>query len=368
MSAGTDRSAVGGRLAVLHLDAGRAWAGGQNQLRLLMRELDARGARQLCLCPAGSPLEERLRDESLPVRGIRWRGGSDPRAVLAVAKVAGRFDIVHAHDSHALQVGWLPARWRGRPIVAARRVHFPASRWKWNRADRIIAISRTVHESLLRAQIDEHRIRSVHSGVDVDELADQPALEPSLRERIGVPADAFLIGNIGHLHHYKGQSVIPRAAASLPDVHWVIIGEGPQRPLLEALIAEHGVEDRVHLTGYIPDARRALPEFDAFVFSSIDEPLGTSVLDAMACDVPVVGADAAGSREILGPVHEATGMSLFTPGDAKALAERIRALRAEPGRRPAILAAQEARLDDYRVQRTAEETMRVYRELLEEAS
>ena len=352
-------------LSVLHLDAGRVWAGGQNQVRLLMRGLAARGVRQLCLCPAGSPLEERLAAEGLPVRGIAWRGGADPRAAIAIARALGGYDVVHTHDAHALQVAILPARLRRVPIVAARRVHFATSPGKWNLADRVIAISATVRDALVRSEVDPHRIREVWSGIDAAEVAGRPPLDPPLRARLGIPADAFVVGNIGHLHRYKGQTVIPAAAAHLPDTHWVVIGEGPQRAAIEAEIEKHGVAGRVHLTGEIPDARRALREFDVFAFTSPDEPLGTSVLDAMAAGVPVVGADAAGAREILVPVHEAAGPCLFAPGDAAALAEAVRRLRDDPALREAVVAAQRRRLEDYAIDRTVERTIEVYRELVE---
>ncbi len=352
-------------LSVLHLDAGRVWAGGQNQVRLLMHGLAERGVRQLCLCPAGSPLERRLADEGLPVRGVAWRGGADPRAALAITRALRGRDVVHTHDAHALQVAILPARLRRVPIVAARRVHFPTSARKWNLADRVIAISGTVREALLRSGVDPARVRDVWSGIDADEVAAGPPLDPPLRTRLGLGRDAFVIGNIGHLHRYKGQTVIPAAAAQLPDTHWVVIGEGPQRSAIEAEIERHGVAGRVHLTGEIPDARRALREFDVFAFTSPDEPLGTSVLDAMAAGVPVVGADAAGSREVLAPIHAAAGACLFAPGDAAALAAAVRRLRDEPALRDAITAAQRRRLEDYAIERTVERTLAVYRELVE---
>lgn len=354
----------GAGVSVLHLDGGRVWAGGQNQVRLLMRELESRGVRQLCLCPRGSGLERRLREEGLPVEGIAWRGGTDPRAILAVTRRAIDFDVVHCHDAHALQVAILPARIARRKIVAARRVHFPTSRRKWNLADRVVAISETVREALLRSGVAPHRIRAIHSGIRAEELTTLEPLVPTLRERLGIADEAFLVGNIGHLHAYKGQRVIPEAAAATA-VHWVIIGEGPERSALEERIARFGVGDRVHLAGAIPDARRALQEMDLFVFSSTDEPLGTSVLDAMAARIPVIGADAAGSREILAPVHERTGTSLFPPGDAAALAALVRRLAEDPAQRVAMIAAQDERLEDYRVDRTAEATLGLYRELLE---
>lgn len=352
---------------VLHLDAGRAWAGGQNQVRLLMRELAERDVPQLCLCPRGSPLEERLRRDGLPVRGIAWRGGSDPRAALTIGRTIGRaagaYNVVHCHDAHALQVALIPAKLLRVPIIAARRVHFATSARKWNRADRVIGISETVRDVLLQSGIDADRIRLIPSGVDPAELAALSRFEPGIRTRLGIGPTDFLAGNIGHLHAYKGQEVIPAAAAHSAAVRWVIVGEGPRRELLEGLIREHGVEERVHLTGLLPDARRILAELDLFVFSSIDEPLGTSLLDAMACGIPVVGADAAGSREILAPVHAATGTSLYPPGDSAALAALVARIQGGRELRATMVAAQAARLTDFLATRTAELTLRTYGEV-----
>ncbi|HEY8483386.1 MAG TPA: glycosyltransferase [Longimicrobiales bacterium] len=351
-------------LAVLHLDGGRRWAGGQNQVRLLMRELRARGVRQLCLAPRGSPLEARLHDEGLPVRGIPWNGALDPRAMAAVARAIRGFPLVHCHDAHALQVALLPARLTGARVVASRRVHFRTSALKWNRADRVIAISETVRHALLQSGVHPHRVRKIYSGVDADEVAALPGLCPPLRERLALGTGAFLIGNIGHLHGYKGQDVIPRAAARLPGTHWVIVGEGPRRAELEAAARALGVADRVHLTGFIPDARRVLRELDLFVFCSTDEPLGTSLLDAMAQDIPIIAANAAGAAEVLGPVHEETGATLYAPGDEAELARRVRTVRENPGLRAAMLAAQRRRLEDFLVTMTAERTLAVYQELM----
>lgn len=351
-------------ISVLHLDAGRQWGGGQNQARLLMRGLAARGIRQLMLCPAGSPTEERLRSEGLPVEGIPWRGPADPRALWAVGRSISSFGVVHCHDAHALQVALLPARMAGVPVVASRRVHFATSPGKWNRADAIVAISRTVGDALVASGIDAERIHLVPSGIDVNEVRGLPLLEPPLRTRLQLEPEAFLAGNIGHLHPYKGQGVIPAAAALTPGVAWAIVGEGPERERLEALIEAEGVQDRVHLTGAIRDARRLLQELDLFVFPSTDEALGTSLLDAMAAGIPVVAADAAGPREVLDPLRDGpAGGGLVPPGDPAALAARVLELRDDPALRSALVAVQRERLRDFEVAATVEGNLAVYRSL-----
>lgn len=362
-----DGANAGGRktpVSVLHLDAGRQWGGGQNQARLLMRGLAARGVRQLMLCPAGSPTEERLRSEGLPVEGISWSGPADPRALWAVGRSIGSYGLVHCHDAHALQVALLPARMAGVPVVASRRVHYATSPAKWNRAEAIVAISRTVADALVESGIDPGRIHLVPSGIDVEEVQGLPPLDPSLRGRLHLEPGAFLVGNIGHLHPYKGQGVIPAAAALAPGVVWAIVGEGPERGRLEGLIQGEGVAERVHLTGAIRDARRLLQELDLFVFPSTDEALGTSLLDAMAAGRPVVAADAAGPREVLDPLREGpAGGGLVPPGDAAALAARVLELRDDPALRAALVAAQRERLRDFEVQATVAGNLAVYRSL-----
>lgn len=355
-----------GGLSVLHLDAGRSWAGGQNQARLLMRGLRERGIRQRLLCPAGSPTEARLREEGLPVEGIPWRGPGDPRALWRVGRAAGGFRIIHCHDAHALQVALLPARLRGVPVVASRRVHYATSAAKWNRAARVVAISRTVADALETAGVEGARIRLVPSGVDPSEVRDLPPMTPPFRERLGVAVGAFLAGNIGHLLGYKGQSVIPEAAALLPGVVWAIVGEGPERGRLEAAVERLEVSERVRLVGAIPDARRILRELDLFVFPSVDEALGTSLLDAVAAGVPVVAADAAGPREVLGSLRSGpAGGGLFPPGDAPALASLVDRLRGDAPLRAALASAQRERLRDFESDRMVEGNLAVYRELLE---
>lgn len=313
-------------------------------------------------------MERRLRSEDLPVRGVRWSGPLDPRAAWSVgrARIDGRTPaLIHCHDAHALQVALLPALLKSVPLVASRRVHYDTSALKWNRAKRVVAISEVVASALREAGVDPERIRLVHSGVDPEELRTLAGLDPPVRERLGLGPDAFLVGNIGHLFPYKGQEVIPRAAALAPDdVHWVIVGEGSERERIEALATEHGVRDRMHLTGAIDDARRVLLELDLFVFPSVDEALGTSLLDAMTLGLPAVAADALGPAEILGPVRDEVGQGLFPVGDAEGLARAVERLRSDPDLRRRLAEAERKRAGEFSAEAMVEGTLGVYRELM----
>jgi glycosyltransferase involved in cell wall biosynthesis len=328
-----------------------------------MRELAMRNVEQLCICPEGSPLSKRLEQLRLPVKTIEWRGGSDPRAILAVFRALKHYNIAHCHDAHALQVALLPAKLRGAKLIGARRVPFKTNAFKWNQADRVVAVSNTVRDVMVRSGVQSNRIRVIHSGTDLAETRAVAPLQPRMRAQRNVAEDAFVIANAALFVPWKGQMVIPPAAALLPDVHWFIAGEGEMRPQIEAAIAQHDVADRVHLLGWLPDARQLLKESDAYISTSTEDGLGNSVTESLALRVPVISADAGGGAEIVRPVHAQTHAVLFEPGNPHSLAATVNKLRA-PGVRERVLEAQDVRFADFAIERTAASTLALYEEVL----
>jgi glycosyltransferase involved in cell wall biosynthesis len=351
-------------MRILHLDGAHRWGGGQNQVRLLMHELERRHIRQLCLCPAASPLERRLRAESLPVAAMRWRGGTDISVARAIHRLAKDYDLIHCHDGHALQLALVPAWLRKTPIVATRRLHFSARPAVWNKPARVIAITEAVKRRLIESGINESRIRVVHSAIDIDEVKQLAKATPTLRDRLGVDDEEFLAGTVGAMFEFKNQKLIPHAAAIERSILWVIVGEGPERPAIEGAVKAHGVGANVRLVGATADARPFIREFNAFVFTSRGEALGTSLLDAMALDVPVIAPADAGPGELLAPVHAETGCSLYPLDDAAALAAAVRRIRDEPELRRKMVEGQRKRLVDYRIQLTVDSVVDVYRDVL----
>jgi L-malate glycosyltransferase len=348
---------------VLHLDSSVGWGGGQNQVRLLMRELAVADVEQLCICPKGSALAVRLGDAGLPVFGVGWRGGTDPRAIWHVFHALRDYDIVHCHDAHALQIAVLPVRLSRKRVVASRRIPFKTNALKWNRADAVIAVSAHVRAGLMRDGVDAHRIHVIHSGTDAAETRSIAPAAPTIREQHGVPADALVVANAAAMIPLKGQLIIPEAAALLPDVHWFIAGEGPARPQIEAAIAQHDVAERVHLLGWLADARPLFKEASVYLSASTEDGLGNSVTECLALGVPVISADGGGGAEIMRPVHERTKAVLYPPNDAEALANLIRRLR-DPAVRTQVVAAQNERFPDFDIRRTAAQTLALYQQLV----
>lgn len=311
-------------MRVLQVDAGREWRGGQNQVRLLTRELARTpGVDLQLLTRHGSQLARRAMEAGVTVTGVSWGPGLDPRAWWRLRSCIRRFrpDIIHVHDSHALTLARAAAGSRA-TLIAHRRVDFhirPGSAWFHVRA--LIAVSRAVQQVLVADGIPPQRITVIPDGIDPDEVRDAAARPFDIRARLGLAASTPLAVNVAALVDHKDQRTLIRAAAharaARPDLHWVVAGEGELRHALERDIAEHGIGDRVHLVGYVPEADALIREATVVVMSSKEEGMGSVILDALALDKPVVATAAGGIPEVL-PAE-----CLVPVGDASALGDKV---------------------------------------------
>lgn len=319
----------------MQVDAGREWRGGQNQVRLLARELArAPDVEQLVVTRIGSPLAARVANEGGAVVGVPWGPSLDPRAVWRLRTLLRRFrpHIVHAHDSHALTTALLARALAGPPaprIVATRRVDFAIRRTgPWVRADHVFAVSQAVRRVLLDRGVVAARTSLVPDGVDVEEIRGAASRPTTVRAVLGLPRQAPLAVNVAALVAHKDQATLVRAAAAArparPDLHWIIAGEGPLRPHLAAAIATLGVRDRVHLVGYLEGVDALIREADVLVMSSREEGLGSVVLHALALGTPVVATRAGGLPDIL------PDAALVPVGDAESLARKVLDTLAQP--------------------------------------
>lgn len=318
-------------MRVLHVDAGREWRGGQNQVRLLTRELSRMPHLELRLVTrSASRLAERAREAGVAVDGIPWGMGLDPRAWWFLRSGIRRFrpDIVHAHDSHALTLV-RAASGAARTLVAHRRVDFHIRpRSAWFGAHAVIAVSQAVRQVLVADGIPPHRITVIPDGIDPEEIRVAAARPLDVRARLGLPASTPLAVNVAALVDHKDQRTLVRAAAHArgvcPQLHWAIAGQGELRHALEQEIAALAVGDRVHLLGYIAEVDALIRESTVLVMSSKEEGMGSVILHALALEKPVVATAAGGIPEVL-PADR-----LVPIGDAAALGEKVVSALTDP--------------------------------------
>ena len=317
-------------MRILHVDSGREFRGGQNQVRLLARELAQEpGVEQRLVTRRGSELARRAIAEGVAVREVPWALGLDPRAWwrLVVEALAWPPDLIHAHNSHAVTLAvwarrFLELAGPAPRIVATRRVVFPVrSRSTLHQADVVVAVSSAVRSTLVAAGFPPGEIVVVHDGIDQEEV--RRAAEPSfgIRAQLGLPPGTPVVVNVAALEPAKDQRTLIHAAraarAARPDLHWLIAGDGPERRALAAEVENLDLADRVHLLGHVAQADALLRESDVVVMSSRAEGLGSVVLHALALGKPVVATAGGGLVEIVPPRW------LVPVGDADALARRV---------------------------------------------
>jgi glycosyltransferase involved in cell wall biosynthesis len=286
------------------VDSGREYRGGQNQLRLLLRGL-ARQARirQALLTRRNSRIAAEAAGLGLPIFPVQWRGAVDGDAVASLVRRNGSdWDLIHAHDGHAVQSVLLARGLAGgrSPVVAARRVDFaPRKPSVWQRADLVIAVSARIRDVLVENGIDRSRVEVVHSGIEPSEL--EPAAGV-LRAAAGASPGELLVAAVGALVPHKDHATFVRAAALVgarhPSVRFAVFGEGSERKRLTRMIEELGLADRFRLVGEVPGAARSLDDIDVFVMPSREEGLGTACIEAMHAGRPVVATSAGGIGEL----------------------------------------------------------------------
>lgn len=231
----------------------------------------------------------------------------------------------------------VPVLWHVREILA-----MPGPiRWVLHKtlsacADRIVCISQAVRDSLLKeAPRLSGKAIVVYNAVSVA-ASHGKAKEVPLREELGVPASAPLVGMVGRITHWKGQEILARAAGMLarsrPDVHFVAVGsyfadESHYLHKLQSLIEGLGLNGRFHIADYRSNVTAVYRALDVFVLPSRKpEPFGRVTVEAMTQGRAVIATNHGGSCELI--QHGVTGL-LVPPSDPLSLVKAIELLLAD---------------------------------------
>lgn len=187
----------------------------------------------------------------------------------------------------------------------------------------LLGVSNAVRDDL-RACLPRwpaERIETLYNRIDVAAVQAEQLSREASREALGLPAEAWVVGNVGRLHPDKDQAtLIEGFARALPDLpahsRLAILGAGPLETPLRNLAKTLGVADRVLFLGQVPNARRYFKAFDVFALTSDHEPFGMVLLEAMAAGLPLIASDCGGAPEVVGedgvcfPLGDAAGLAV----------------------------------------------------------
>lgn len=242
-----------------------------------------------------------------------------------------------------------PILWRARRKGLTAQTVFRSGGTEFYICDRVFAgsIDHWLSTSRYNAEQVKARYRRevqvIHNGVDVDQF--KPLARAAvLRQRLGLPGAQRVLISVGRLVGWKGLRVILEALPHLPqDVHYLVVGDGPDGERLRAQARALGVAARVHFCGRIAhhELPQVLAQADLLVQPSLgEESFGITLVEAMACALPVLAARQGGMTEIVLP--GVTG-ELLPLGEVDAWRGAIAQLLAEPERLRALGAAGRAR-------------------------
>lgn len=318
----------------LHVEAGRHLYGGALQVVFLLQGLKARGDEAVLVCPRGSAIAEAARAHAARVHEIEMKGDLDLGMVGRLRRLirAERPELVHLHSRRGSDLwGGIAARCEGVPAVLSRRVDNPEPRWwvaaKYRLYERVIAISEGIRQVLLAEGLGAKRVVCVHSAVDTERYRPGRRDMDWFRAEFGLATDEPTVAMAAQFIPRKGHrtllAALPAVLAAQPRTRVLLFGQGPELEAMRRLAAESGHGERVLFAGFRHDLERVLPCIDVLAHPAEMEGLGVALLQAAACGVPIVAARAGGIPEV---VRGGLNGELVEPGDAAALAERLRRL------------------------------------------
>lgn len=293
-------------MRILHIDTERTWRGGEQQLLYLVKGLKERGHTSSVICQPGSPFEDAVKKAEIDAITVKMRSEIDILAAWKIGRFLrrGKYDILHAHTSHAHSIGLLALLFGNvKAMAVSRRVDFPIrSRLKYNSFDvHYIAVSEAIKRVMADGGISPQKMDVVRSCIDLDKLDN--AVISDVRAEFGIGKNTIIIGNIAHMADHKGQIYLIRAANIIKNkyqnIKFIIVGDGELRSRLELETHKLGLNDILIFTGFRKDVISVLASFDIFAFPSHLEGLGTSLLDAMAMRKPIVSTTAGGIPEVI---------------------------------------------------------------------
>ncbi len=341
------------KLHIVHTESSCGWGGQEIRVLSEMRGMQERGHRVTLVTPPEARIATVAREMGLTVVTLPITRKRLP-ALWALwqwlRRESAGIDVLNTHSSTdswlaAVACRLLPG---APPIVRTRHVSSPVSRngqtrWLYQRAAAHVVVT----GEALRTQLQRDNgfaaasMTSVPTGIDLARFVRlDPAARPAHVAALGLPPGPYL-GILATLRNWKGHAYLFDAyaelAAEFPDWRLLVVGDGPQRHNLERRAGELGLAERIHFVGNRDDAERWFQAMDLFVLPSYgDEGVPQSIMQAMACGLPVVSTPVGAIAEAVDA--DRSGL-LVAPRDAQALAAALRRLIAAPELRAQFAAA-----------------------------
>ncbi|MFL5422996.1 MAG: glycosyltransferase [Myxococcales bacterium] len=317
--------------------------GTEVQLAELLRGLGSRHELKLGMLLAQGPLLPKVRALGLEPSLFPMGAVARPNTAVQILRVADwlrreRVDVVHVHDFSATLIAAPAALLSGTRLVVSRldlaHYHSRAQRAVLSAltraADLVVGNAEAIRRMLIdEERVDPARVVVIHNGLDLpafDARAERP-LEAPLPVSPGAPV---LVHVANMNHEVKRQEDLFEALALLgpaSGLQTLLVGDGPRRPMLEAMCDKLGLRDRVFFLGHRTDVPAIYRRATAGVLCSTAEGLSNAVMEGMASALPMVVTDVGGNPDLV--AHLERGL-VVPPRQPRALAEALRRVLGDP--------------------------------------
>jgi len=292
-------------MRILHTESSLGWGGQEIRVLSESQGLARRGHEIRLLCPPQARIFTEapnwgLQPEAVPIARKSWTGFSALKKKMQEKPC----DVVSTHSSTDSWLSALALRSLGRPYPMVRTRHIsapvprnPLSRWLYTRATtRIVTAGEALKNELVeRNGFPGERIDSVPTGIDTQRF--KPGDKLTARERLGLPKEKLLVGIVATLRSWKGHRYLLEALPG--EAGLVIVGDGPQRPMLEAQVTKLKVRYKVLFAGNQQDVVPWLQSFDVFALPSYaNEGVPQALIQAMLAGLPCVTTNIGSMAEL----------------------------------------------------------------------
>ena len=324
------------KIKILYIIPNLEVAGAEQHLINLASNLDNRGFEVLICCiKKPGKLGERFKEVGGDIICLKRRSIYDLRIMLDIHRLIKRngFDIVHTYLFGFHYLAGIPARLCGVPVVISSRREIAVWKKRHHRflenlgnrfTDKVVSCSRAAREFAVGSEnLPGEKILTIYNGVDLKKFFPRPP-SACILEEFGLGKEDKIIGMVTKFASVKDPETLLKAVNEIrktyPRIKCLLVGDGPLKESLKLKVESLKLGNNIIFPGKRNDITRILSIMDVFVLTSLIEGLPNTILEAMACGLPVVATNVGGIPEV---VENGKSGILVEPRDYSSIADAV---------------------------------------------
>ncbi len=350
---------------ILELEYSLGWGGQEKRTVRLINNLD-KEFKVFYIVRPNSDLYKRKEEINADVIPFELNPIYNPKMLFSLVNFIKKnnIKIISTHSGKDAWLGNILGKLTKAKVVRTRHLLTPnKSPLSYNLSDKVVCVSKKVEENLKKLGVKEEKLTTIYTGIDTEKF--KPNSLKKLRKEFNIDDKTVLIGIVAVLRNAKRHIDLIEAIERLKNenIKLMIIGSGPQEEKLKRIIKDKNLQNKIVMTGHREDISEILSDLDIFCLPSSMEALGTSILEASACSVPVVASKVGGIVEC---VREDKNGLLFEPKNIDDLTQKLKKLITDKNSR--LFYKKNARIfieNNFSVKKMVELTQNLYREIIE---